>query len=434
MPPEYQQRDHRSAYAIHHLDAAAENAAKRRRLLPQPPPRNSTPTGWPPVSRESSYPPSRVSTPASVFARLTTDCDTPSPISTAPSPAVVELGAYDDTRRRQSTQCLQENKGCDGQEHSDIEVCFGMLTDIGLNVHKPAHIPPFAPIETVGTSVRLSHTDCEVGLVSERDAYVINTLQSEARVTLQMFVHFVTADTPKRSGRMNSRPCVYVILYGRRRLGESLGEFLDECKLYLQDPIRCAWDVEYVNAQSLFQISDKPITTFQLERESEDQFEAYQSPGDILADLENGSDLRETPTPTSLRTPLHPHQKQALTFMRKREKGWAFHDQESDVWHCQRQQDGALVYINNISEEISDVRPADFRGGIIGDTMGLGKSLSAIALIASDKDDAGLPRSSHPTTLAHVGTTLLVVKAPLIKTWGNQFDLEVPPACLNGII
>ena len=53
----------------------------------------------------------------------------------------------------------------------------------------------------------------------------------------------------------------------------------------------------------------------------------------------------------------------------------------------------------------------DFRGGILADQMGLGKSLSMIALIASDRDQQlSLGRQmSHGN---NVGATLIVVRAP----------------------
>lgn len=70
----------------------------------------------------------------------------------------------------------------------------------------------------------------------------------------------------------------------------------------------------------------------------------------------------------------------------------------------------SLRYINNINGSTSKIVPYDFRGGVIGDTMGLGKSLTAIALVASDKDRVTVT-SAETYDHTNRATTLLVVKA-----------------------
>lgn len=68
-------------------------------------------------------------------------------------------------------------------------------------------------------------------------------------------------------------------------------------------------------------------------------------------------------------------------------------------------------YTNALTGDRHHEPPEDFRGGVLADQMGLGKSLSTIALIACDKD-----HDRHQTLVSivpnHVRTTLLVVRAP----------------------
>jgi len=72
--------------------------------------------------------------------------------------------------------------------------------------------------------------------------------------------------------------------------------------------------------------------------------------------------------------------------------------------------------MNNITNTSQLWEPSPFRGGILADFMGLGKSCSMIALIASDFQNDALPRFvSPPITLKampEVLTTLLVVPLP----------------------
>ena len=63
-------------------------------------------------------------------------------------------------------------------------------------------------------------------------------------------------------------------------------------------------------------------------------------------------------------------------------------------------------YLNNVSGNRQLHAPRAFRGGLIADHMGLGKSLSMIALIASDANEMG-PR--HPSLTEHAKTTLIIV-------------------------
>ena len=68
-------------------------------------------------------------------------------------------------------------------------------------------------------------------------------------------------------------------------------------------------------------------------------------------------------------------------------------------------------FTNTVVEQQQLEPPLDFRGGILADMMGLGKSLSMIALISSDKHGYEVP--NRPIASHHgVKTTLVVVRAP----------------------
>lgn len=72
-------------------------------------------------------------------------------------------------------------------------------------------------------------------------------------------------------------------------------------------------------------------------------------------------------------------------------------------------------FVNKVSGAVSFDEPQAFRGGIIADPMGLGKTLTMIALVATD-----LERAQHgvnspggiPVKNSHNSATLIIVPPP----------------------
>jgi SNF2-related domain len=147
----------------------------------------------------------------------------------------------------------------------------------------------------------------------------------------------------------------------------------------------------------------------------------------------------------SLFLPCCRHQKQALTFMLRRERGWALCNPQEDLWSVEIRPSGSRIYTNNITQDTQDDAPPEFRGGILADYMGLGKTLSMISLIASDypgqlEDNQRLTttslehHTSSPPPLACPSerhsrvhgpsqltkTTLLIVPSSLLQSWESQ--------------
>ncbi|KAK4164641.1 SNF2 family N-terminal domain-containing protein [Cladorrhinum sp. PSN259] len=141
------------------------------------------------------------------------------------------------------------------------------------------------------------------------------------------------------------------------------------------------------------------------------------SPTDLLAQFVSNDDLPETEGSPILKTTLKPHQKQGLTFMTIRESGWKMLPSSSDVWSKELDAHGNTVYINNITNEVSYGVPPAFKGGLLADRMGLGKTLAVLALIAHDTGP-----SLEPSTPR--STTLIVVPPTLIHSWEEQIKLH----------
>ncbi|KAI0971986.1 SNF2 family N-terminal domain-containing protein [Xylaria arbuscula] len=140
--------------------------------------------------------------------------------------------------------------------------------------------------------------------------------------------------------------------------------------------------------------------------------QAISSGPNFLDSLNSRDDLYEARQPMAICTPLKRHQKQALTFMMQRERGWAF-DQD---------------FVNRVSNAYQDEEPAEFRGGIIADTMGLGKTLTMIALVATDLDNPAERHDGvgiHHQDVPRVETTLIIIPPPLLDTWEEQLAEHV---------
>lgn len=75
--------------------------------------------------------------------------------------------------------------------------------------------------------------------------------------------------------------------------------------------------------------------------------------------------------------------------------------------------------------EVSNFRPWEVRGGILADAMGLGKSLSIIALMSTDQCINGF---------LNPAPTLLVVLPSLLRTWELELRKHLHPGTLRCLL
>lgn len=248
---------------------------------------------------------------------------------------------------------------------------------------------------------------------------IIGVLGKE--VTIQLLVdHRVSQSTEsgKRLGRLRDRTNqsmspptlqLFAILYGPSTLFEAVGTFAARCHLYLQHPRHCDRNVPYRNPHCLSPEDGRIISTFDLHAMlgtfSHSGQEVFANPIDLFADAAEQDALSEAYEPYNLSTKLYRHQKQALTFMMQRERGWAMDGHHKDIWREEHDSFGQSMYQNLISGSKQMRRPDQFKGGLLIDAPGLGKSLSIIALLSSDAENEGqgVPEQAPSST------TLLIV-------------------------
>ncbi len=233
------------------------------------------------------------------------------------------------------------------------------------------------------------------------------------------------ASQPKESGNCLGRSCdkpkqsssqptlqLFAILYGPSTLFEAVGTFAAKCHLYLQHPRHCDRNVPYRNPHCLSPEDGRTVSTFELHTTlascSHSILELSGNPIDLFADAAEQDALSEAYAPQNLSTELYKHQKQALTFMLQRERGWAMNGHHRDIWREEHNSFGRSTYQNLISGMQQATRPDQFQGGLLIDAPGLGKSLSIIALISSDAENepqSVLERVPSSTTLLVVPKT-----------------------------
>lgn len=215
----------------------------------------------------------------------------------------------------------------------------------------------------------------------------------------------------EKSKQSNSQPPLELsaILYGPNSLFEAVGTFAAKCHMYLQNPYHCDRNVPYRNPHCLSREDGRIIFTFDLHAAfrpfSRPGLEISTNPIDLFADAGEQDALSDAYTPQNLSTELYKHQKQALTFMMQRERGWGMDGHHKDIWKEETDSFGRSIFQNLISGMKQMTRPDQFRGGLLIDAPGLGKSLSIIALILSDAENQEQSVQEHAPLL----TTLLVV-------------------------
>ena len=268
-----------------------------------------------------------------------------------------------------------------------------------------------------------SNTKDTFGTLQKNDQKVVEVLQRE--ISLELFADRNTAQTEKPLRKHvgpNSRTQhsalqppleLFAVLYGPVTLFELVGAFAAKCHLHLQHPRHCSQNVPYRNPHCLSPENDRIVCTLDLEHVlgCEKGFVSEISTDyiDLFADCAEQDPLSDADTPQAIKTELYKHQKQALTFMMQRERGWAMDGHRKDIWKEVHDATARILFHNVISGTKQTRPPDQFRGGLLIDAPGLGKSLSIIALLASGFQSLSQSQGQSSLTEKTSSTTLLVV-------------------------
>ncbi|KAK6866330.1 hypothetical protein PG995_002858 [Apiospora arundinis] len=243
----------------------------------------------------------------------------------------------------------------------------------------------------------------------------------------------VEHNTKRGPRRVLSVPCTLdVVIYGPSDMYDEIGTWFEDYNIYLQDPRKCYLDAFYFNPHRLSSADTSclPLVSAIVNKPTIPlQFSKINQHPDLLSNLGGTSSLEETPQPDGVRTDLRSHQKQALTFMLRREDGWGFdqNPRRSDIWDIVYDNQ-THYYVNIVSKAYQSEEPIEFAGGIVADPMGLGKTLTMIALVATDLEKGHSSRSwfvGNTDAGASVPATLIIVPPPLLGTWEHELNTHL---------
>ncbi|KAH6867419.1 SNF2 family N-terminal domain-containing protein [Thelonectria olida] len=314
-------------------------------------------------------------------------------------------------------------------------VCFGTLPEISARCGRPGsgEIPPPLQVQ-IESSDRFSAKDFpEVrGRIPTTHGQMIQGLLDEKSLRLHGLCTFQTEPAGQRPSRGYTQiPCMLeVTVYGPLELFDEIGSWFEEYDIFLQDPQVCYLDVKYCNPQRLSSddLASCPLVSEVVARKSGlVHLQVITERPDLLDILDSNVDLEEAPQPPMIRTALKRHQRQALTFMLRREIGWAFDCKQSNIWEAIDTDEGQF-FLNRVSNTDQTEEPPQFYGGIIADPMGLGKTLTMIALVVTDLEsvkNSTVHMSVDEDHKHDAAATLIIVPPPLLGTWEEQLAEHV---------
>ncbi|KAK5175504.1 uncharacterized protein LTR77_000643 [Saxophila tyrrhenica] len=265
------------------------------------------------------------------------------------------------------------------------------------------------------------------------------------KLRLKMFVDPIRKQNGEYEGCKISRPInISIILFAPRDKATRIGVMLSQKQLFLSvPPAGMVGRIEYWNPQvpeeyaSSNKVARKPQrssgpsygvarTEEQMRREAEGILDELFNLADEIPEMEADG--------TKITTPLMTHQKQALHFLTTRERadgesagvstGVSGGDSAASLWKS-RQGNRGEVWYNVITNHELREKPPPVRGGILADMMGLGKTLSILALLTSTMDEAArfggeTPSADLEDIVRNSKATLIICPKSVLSNWQEQ--------------
>ncbi|KAH7164838.1 SNF2 family N-terminal domain-containing protein [Fusarium sp. MPI-SDFR-AT-0072] len=233
----------------------------------------------------------------------------------------------------------------------------------------------------------------------------------------------------------DARVKVDINIYGLRSEALDIGKRLSNGKLWLQRSSHGRHGIAYENPHFL-NISIRDIESGEVqntrlapsngvpEKMSKDD-QLRKMVDEVYKTVENNRELEMVEGGDRVTRELLRHQKEALGFMLERESGNI--NEKYRLWEEIEHENGKVQYRHRITKRRKDVRPEERGGGILADDMGMGKSLSILALITktlgNGQEWAEERNAEHKSrrSLKFSRSTLVVVSAALlVDEWMNE--------------
>ncbi|KAI1845725.1 hypothetical protein JX266_008090 [Neoarthrinium moseri] len=260
------------------------------------------------------------------------------------------------------------------------------------------------------------------------------------------------------------------ILYGPRRSGKAVVRHLMNKGLRLLHPTIVERGIEYENPMNQLVVQQQPVVRPQFVPASTASSvhppvmrtveEVRTEVMGVFDSLTRSEDLPEMEPDPRITSQLLKHQKQGLHFMTMREKPVELRadgKSANSFWRVRIGNSGQRIYHNVITGQMHSRPPPDTFGGILGDMMGLGKTLSILSLITGSLDVAeewskAQPQQPPPppapkkngrfdvpapaplaltTPVLNSRATLLVCPLSTVANWEIQIKEHIKPGTLK---
>lgn len=270
--------------------------------------------------------------------------------------------------------------------------------------------------------------------------------EASPKVTMQALVDVIgfrqAAERATKSTDATLRVGINVL--GPLTTRDEVGQILSKGRVYLQVPDCIPDGIVYNNPHvlELGEAADASVSEPQVKSQStpepghQQDFQA--AVNDIYKSLKRRSNLQKMAADASLRTELLPHQQEALDFMVQREDGPV--PDSFSLWREIDPDDDSSGYRNRVTKTFSTQRPAEIGGGVLADAMGLGKTLSVLALIArsrkvaldwsNDVNDDTSVVEMDPAKRRSRATLVLVSSYLLLNHWLSEISRHMNDSIL----
>ncbi|OTB03299.1 hypothetical protein M426DRAFT_321866 [Hypoxylon sp. CI-4A] len=356
------------------------------------------------------------------------------------------------------TDAVEENNTGMPRALSEEEVCYGMIQHAKLNCHivprpKPGSIslmPSYWPQVKIVLRRRLGeasktihaydHTREIVGTVDPNTSGGLAGLLEAKGIQLRTDCRIPSRQkAPKEEpGQPTSKSYpLDLMLYGPRRSGTAVARQLARHYLFLSNPPKVEAGIKYENPQYPKGPKSPPAVAVKEQPKMAPAAAPGSAPPPMMRSVEEirsevmgvfdsltkDEELPEMEPGPRVQTELLKHQKQGLFFMTKKEQPRDFDDEgmiANSFWQTRLGMNNQRTYYNVITGHVQQHPPPETLGGILADMMGLGKTLSILALIASSGDAAKKWSTRAP---------IQPQAPPLPKKKGSssgQFDVPTP--------
>ncbi len=145
----------------------------------------------------------------------------------------------------------------------------------------------------------------------DRTAHIFTNLLKEQGVNFQIYCRTINrraAQGKKGSRKVGSNELQYVmnaIVYGPEDLCDAVGGYLTKCGIYLQEPMNCDRDVQYLNPQVLSRSKELVMTFSLMNLNDRPDEENILSCEDLFFQLSSDDHLSLTEAPDAIGTPLY---------------------------------------------------------------------------------------------------------------------------------